>query len=278
MEHRIKLLYIYGISHSGSTVLDMVLSYYPGSVGLGETYSLYEGKNQNLEKTGLECSCGAELKDCSFWKTQSIVQKGNQKPKKFQEGYTEILKQVQALEKEIIIDSSKKMSVLEEILELEKDGLVDVKVIHIVKDFRSYMQSMRNLFKRHNRFARPHFLMGWRWYKQLKQMEKYLDENKIDHIQVSYEKFCFQTKEVLKEIADFADLDVNNFTFLNTPCSHVMFGNRTKKRFGGLQDIVYSKAWMYNYPLILTSIIAFPLYIASKKRYETITKIYGGKK
>lgn len=61
-----KIIYIAGLGHSGSTILDMALGSHPNIIGLGEIYAVFNSKNyKNLfEKS--TCSCGEKGKDCSF--------------------------------------------------------------------------------------------------------------------------------------------------------------------------------------------------------------------
>jgi hypothetical protein len=69
-----KLIYIAGSSHSGSTLLDMMLNAHPAIVSLGEAYKLNEklARKKSDEKFDTKpfqrCSCGApSLWTCPFW-------------------------------------------------------------------------------------------------------------------------------------------------------------------------------------------------------------------
>ena len=64
-----RIIYIAGASHSGSTLLDMMLNAHPEIISVGEVLKLNRIK---VAKTGrvkrTRCSCGsATLLQCEFW-------------------------------------------------------------------------------------------------------------------------------------------------------------------------------------------------------------------
>ncbi len=75
----IDYVYILGASHSGSTLLSLLLNAHPDVVTIGETAP---GKMGNVD-TYL-CSCGEPIKDCSFW--TSIVRRMQQRHPDFSLG------------------------------------------------------------------------------------------------------------------------------------------------------------------------------------------------
>lgn len=64
-----KLIYIAGASHSGSTLLDMMLNAHPKIVSVGEVLKLNRTKGSKTGKPKFtRCSCGAwGLMQCEFW-------------------------------------------------------------------------------------------------------------------------------------------------------------------------------------------------------------------
>jgi len=59
----VRLLYIIGVSRSGSTILDAVLGSQPGITATGELYQL--AKDDHGERR--ICACGEPPESCSFW-------------------------------------------------------------------------------------------------------------------------------------------------------------------------------------------------------------------
>ncbi|MCB9798590.1 sulfotransferase [Candidatus Nomurabacteria bacterium] len=268
-DKKMKILFILGLSHSGSTFLDMLLSHYTGAIGLGELHAVADEKTTNTEHTFDICSCGEKMKACSFWKKLDGFHASGSDEDRYKAYYQKFIEMASLEGKDIIIDSSKKTSTLNEVLKLQDAGIAEVKVIYIVKDLRSYLQSMHSYYKRQSRRWRPYWHTAWRWNKKLTRMEKNLLDKKIPHIQISYEKLCFETSAVLGEIFEFSGLDNSQFSFENGMCSHVAYGNRTKKSFQGVQDIRYSSEWMYNFWLNVCALLAFPLYKKSQDRFAT---------
>src|SRR5262245_14412200 len=61
-----KLIFIAGSSHSGSTVLDMLLTTRGKAVGLGQIWTvLSENPTKARERV---CSCGAAAMECALWR------------------------------------------------------------------------------------------------------------------------------------------------------------------------------------------------------------------
>ncbi|MCA9641093.1 MAG: hypothetical protein KC492_10375, partial [Myxococcales bacterium] len=66
-----KLVYILGLGHSGSTLLEMLLSSHPRLLGLGEVASLLTRGMRERHLSGpwpSPCSCGVLARDCPVWK------------------------------------------------------------------------------------------------------------------------------------------------------------------------------------------------------------------
>ncbi len=70
----IKVLYITSLSHSGSTLLDLLLNGHSRIFSVGEIKQLPTKwknlkRNLSLRAMPFKCSCGQDLRDCDFWKT-----------------------------------------------------------------------------------------------------------------------------------------------------------------------------------------------------------------
>lgn len=78
-EPSVKVIFIASLSHSGSTLLDLMLNAHPDVISVGEIKQL--GRFARREKTGrrLRCTCGADsLWACDFWtkvsaQTETII-------------------------------------------------------------------------------------------------------------------------------------------------------------------------------------------------------------
>ena len=56
-----KVIYVAGLYHTGSTLLDMILGNLPNVIGLGE---IFKGFHDKFEEV---CSCGQKVENCDFW-------------------------------------------------------------------------------------------------------------------------------------------------------------------------------------------------------------------
>lgn len=65
------LVYILAASHSGSTLLSMLLNAHPGIVTAGELKAVHIGGPKNYR-----CSCHAPIGDCEFWRSVSEKMRG----------------------------------------------------------------------------------------------------------------------------------------------------------------------------------------------------------
>ena len=65
-----KIVYIAGIEHCGSTILDIRLGSHPLIKDFGEIGTLLQSEIHNFDDyfKNYTCSCGNKMKECSFWK------------------------------------------------------------------------------------------------------------------------------------------------------------------------------------------------------------------
>ena len=150
------IIYVASLYHSGSTLLDRILSISDKSLGLGEIYKLIiDGPEEN-------CSCGLRTLDCDFWNDLEIFKKTN--PNDFQsieKRYKDILKKTidRFSEIEYIIDSSKCHPLSLRITYKNFKGLLfhtknnphNLKVIHLYRDPRGWVNSILDREKRFSR-------------------------------------------------------------------------------------------------------------------------------
>jgi hypothetical protein len=64
---RVRVVYVVGSSHSGSTLLAMLADQHPLVASVGET-AVKRQIRRDGRATAQECSCGAVLEECAFWR------------------------------------------------------------------------------------------------------------------------------------------------------------------------------------------------------------------
>jgi len=141
-----KVVFIASLSHSGSTLLDLMLNAHPDVASVGELKQL--GRFARLEKPNrrLRCTCGADsLLTCEFWTKVSALTKAAtgrtigvlnvedyEDKAQFDEDNVALFEAIAAVSgKHYVVDSSKQVTRLA--LLLENPGL-DVYPIFLIRD------------------------------------------------------------------------------------------------------------------------------------------------
>ncbi len=249
-----KVIYIASLSHSGSTLLDLLLSHHKDVLGLGEVVNVLHNKKKTGENTEAHCSCGAKLEKCSFWSGYKAGEEDDATK------YEKILK---IAKKKVIVDSSKNLPPLEYLQKLHKKGKIKLQVIFLLKDMRGWAVSTVNAEKRWGKKAKPHFYYFLPWYIRNRKIQKYLSKNKIEYTQIGYDELCFNTDLILNKIFDFAGLPKAGFSLQNKPATHIAYGNRMKLK--GKTEIQYDNRWFNNFWLNASAAAFFPIFHWNKK-------------
>lgn len=178
LQKKTRLIYILGCSRSGSTIVDILLNTHPQICGIGEVDNCIRGTfAQNLY-----CACGKKGPECPFWKEVMAEWQrisggfqideflGYQKEFESQFGalklriaekmrprdffrYLSLLGGLyQAVSrvsgKDIIVDSSKQ---IHRAYALSRVAGIDLTLIHLIRDGRGYVLSMKKTFVKDDR-------------------------------------------------------------------------------------------------------------------------------
>ena len=251
----IKVLYIAGIYHSGSTLLDRSLSVVENAVGFGEiSKSYYDG----YEKY---CSCGKKSSQCDFW--------GNEFSKEiyshddFYHRFYQKFKE-QYGNSSVLIDSSKTspFRILQGTTKRwqglsywTKNTEVEVTVIHLIRDPRSWTASLKRRDQRlnktlrskfFNKLFRGDFVRLLQWYISHKMISSFIASNNLDSIKISYESFCSNPEYTVNLIYGFASLQNSsiNIVDLSKSKSHITVGNPSRHDLSLKNSIKYDTRWM----------------------------------
>lgn len=242
----VKVVYIASLGHSGSTLLDMMLSAHPEITGLGETHMILDRdrRKQRLETLSrFHCTCGAVICDCPVWGRlmESLGESGGDNAT-FARYYQELLERVNALEGTAYVsDSSKYLKPLRRVAQAcEENGMArgDLKVLHLVRDVRGFARSYRRL-ESLNALQTAKQMWTWKLYNQ--RIEKTIEELGLPALRMGYEELCLSAEATLRRVCDFLELDYH--TGMASPAhasGHVATGNvmrvDKKKRSGLFYD------------------------------------------
>ena len=256
------IIYIAGLYHSGSTLLDRLLTTSKETIGLGEIYKLITDGREKY------CSCGEQIDNCDFWtKFNPKVIGRNASEDEIEELYEDVMNLAHEYfpEAKYIVDSSKCHPISNEYIYKNFKGLIyhtkkdatNLKVINLYRDPRGWVGSIQ---KREKRFKRNFIkkiihrsnlmrLVRWmQWYLMHKRIRHFLKENNIQHINISYEGICFQTEKTLKKIKEFTGIEyeINRDLELKTFNSHISVGNPSRLEPGSNSHIRYDSKWLSN--------------------------------
>lgn len=140
------IIYIVGRGHSGSTLLDLLISSHSATISVGEIKS-FSQKKKDKGRHLLEepCTCGAaKIRDCKFWtKVNGALQKNDgltldvldvyhDDPETFKKHNRALYRAVQEVSgKNYIVDSSKD---IKRLAWLVRCGCFDIRPVHLMRN------------------------------------------------------------------------------------------------------------------------------------------------
>jgi hypothetical protein len=285
-----KLIYISGGGHSGTTILDLIISSSP------EVFTIGEGKHFDDRILGKNstnpCSCGKSYSECDYWKeikekeSTKINFEGSLEIKHIFNNFLNIIffkiKFFQ-LKKNIAVnywlsncfEVAKKLKPdMLYILDSSKDPFhlnsisskidYDIFIIHIIRDCRGYAYSYNNPQRRAEgldikTYARS--LLEWIIVNLL--TIKVINNFELPFIRLSYEEFCTNPQIIRKKINSSLGINIPKdfISAINKDTHHNIEGNNL--RFKKVETIKKDEKWKKNLPYIAKLAIGFfsiPIY------------------
>jgi hypothetical protein len=253
------IIYIASLTHSGSTLLDLMLGGHSRFIGLGEVARFLERGVEDAHQA--TCSCGHAMDDCRFW-SQIASRLSAQDPQSFENQYASVFETFTDVfgQDHIPVDSSKHLPPLEL---LHTKLKFDVQVLYLIKDVRSFTISQLDDMKRkgkgqgRNRLQRSPFRIFWQWYADNKAMQRFLIEHQIPFFQLGYEELCLYPEMMAQKICGFLGEESEPAMLMLTDSnSHVMRGNRMRNQ-REKSAIRYDHRWFLRSEWILPALL-FP--------------------
>jgi hypothetical protein len=270
-----RVIYITSLGHSGSTLLSLVLGKHSCFVGFGAIADiLVDNELDQRRQRGSICTCGSRIDECSFWrKVGSKLEASIEHDIKAQ--YQKVLETVEHEfgENYIAVDSSKGISPLKI---LHDTPNMNIKVLYMIKDVRSYTVSMidnaknghtqrkraknaRNLMRLPN-FARLSFYYFVLWYVKNRRIQLFLRKHNIEYFQLGYEELCLYPNLMIEKICNFLGEEpepslLSCLPFDNSR-NHIMGGNRMRRQ-SAKQKLSYDNRWFYRNEWLLPALF-FP--------------------
>ena len=251
-----EIIYIAGLYHSGSTLLDQYIGSNDSIIGLGEICKFIK------DGPAGKCTCGASADKCEFWKEFKPLK--NISESEIEKTYSNIFKK--ACKKEgkfkYILDSSKCHPYNMKPIYSNFRGLIyytkyfpnKLRIIHLYRDPRSWVSSIMRREKRSRRkfiistIFKSEVMRAVRycqWFFMHFLIRKFIRENNLRSINISYENICLDKKNSLNKISKFLNLELDEKTLnLKETNSHICVGNPSRLTNIENPEIKYDTRWL----------------------------------
>lgn len=249
-----KIIYIAGLGHSGSTLLDMSLGTLPGVYGMGEIKGILDEESR-IRHFNSTCSCGKNARECEFWKDVPDILDGvRDDASKFEV----LLQHVQEKygKEVILVDSSKNSN---EYLK-HLDANHDLKLIYLTRDVRSWS------YARHLSSGKPLLYFFARWYFENWKLLSALRRMKISPFFVGYEEIALYPEHLMKDISNYCELSYSESMCIpDKTSSHIISGNIARVDTRKREKWMYDARWMVSFRMILLSPLLGLLFHKNKR-------------
>jgi hypothetical protein len=266
IDGKIKIVYIVGEGHSGSTLLSFILGTFGKAFNGGELKYFnkhHEENNPFLNYMGNYCSCGKEAKECPFW--INIEKKYDIKESIYQFSiknklsiFLKIINPFSRVKKnqnkqsdyilykllrdysqsETIIDASKS---LDRLYQLVSNDNFEIKVIYLIRDGRATSNSFTKAYPNKKLF----FIWPFQWIIHNLLIWIFLSKENISYIKLSYESLCKNEAQELQRISKFTGLEMpgNYIEKVKNTEFHVRAGNPMKNQIRKFDGLKYDEKW-----------------------------------
>lgn len=227
------IVYIAGLGHSGSTLLDLLLGSHSKMIGLGEIMPFIRRKNREIDNRAT-CSCGKKGNECDFWsKADEVIKNTNNET----DAYIALANYFfeKYGDETLLVDSSKNsyphlQKVSEEF---------NLKILFLTRDYRSWT------FSRYADKGGFSILWAYRWFAENKKIEYQLKKMNLEFYKVGYEELALYPDFILKKVCKFIDVDFEeNMLSPDNTNSHIINGNLLRADKEKRSSIKYDARWM----------------------------------
>ena len=267
-----EIVYVLGLSHVGSTLIDLMLGSQPKFIGLGEVFQV-ANNDLNVLSTTPSCSCGVDVDECVFWRP-AVNRITNAEGGSTIHRYNTIINVFNEVfgRQHVLVDSSKRIEPLKYLL---NNGDYNVRIIYIIRDVRAWTISRLDTSRRfpnyytlegnyikrlRKSYGKKIDLVKWMvplltrmasyffmlWYIQNRQIKKFLMKNKLDYLQIGYDELTINPSTMTEIIFEYLDISEKP-TNLSTERSksHIIIGSVGKSDPKRRSGIYYDARWMY---------------------------------
>tara|TARA_X000000368_G_scaffold396464_1_gene364743 strand:+ start:890 stop:1717 length:828 start_codon:yes stop_codon:yes gene_type:complete len=272
------IIYITGLSRSGTTYLSSELVNELSAISIGESIKnieIYQDDSEleRYKKEDRKCTCGNYPNQCEFW--GDIL--SDAKTLKDREVFELILRKLKSdYSDAVIIDTSKTAKRLERFYTkdlLNKYG-INIIAINLIRHCYGQIDSYQSYHKKWNRkgIRGSIFTDAIYWlYKNYVNIN-FFKKSEIESKTIFYEDLIFERDSTISAVKDFVNNSFKQYS-AHQPVMHEMSGNEGFKRNSNFK-MSYKSSWMFSASLSIYSLLLFPVLYVNSIWYRK----YGTKK
>lgn len=271
---------IRGLSHSGTTVLDLALGAHRDIVGLGEAArTLIESETakrmHSTKLTGpqkvragksdlMQCTCGTTASSCAVWgETIKWLLANDDEPIDVKWSFlTQRVTGAFEPPPRWIVDSSQND---ERLLPVLVSRGADVRVVFLARDIRSWVYS--RLSKEKNFSTWAIMAIAREWKKQIAGKLETISKLGVPCFTLGYEELALQPQLSLTALSSWLGIDFDESML--TPArskSHIIVGNRVRRSSERLARFNYDGSWLASHDSFKTGLLTLP-YLGANRRW-----------
>ena len=244
---RRKVVYLASLPHSGSTLLNLTLGQHPEMIGLGgiEEVTRRIGCTPG-EVAGQLCSCGVAVGVCPYWK-EVLAAAATLRPRTTVDRYRVALDVfARVFGPEVwAVDATQ---IHEPLADLAGQPDFDVRVLSLVRDFRSAIVSIVDLKQRRRPRLRPRFFLAMeaalRWRRENGRIAVAVRDTGLPCLPVGYEEYCLSFDASFERICAFLGITPFQPTReVHAGCNHSFVGNDMRKQAAKAR-VSYDYRWL----------------------------------
>lgn len=246
------VVYVLGLGHSGSTLLDLLLSGHPHVCGVGEARMLTDPTQRQkylVQARRFACSCRSPFSECPLWRTY-VERLDATSSATFEESYLLLLSAfADVVGRDIwMSDSSKErqtLATLKRAFDARRLPIPNLRVIHLVKDVRAFATSIAD---RDGRRGVLHAIRLCRlWRSETRQDMRFLSRLGLPTLRIGYEDLCLSPEFTIKRICRFLGIEfVADMVVPQPTRGHVAVGNPMRRHPEKSTRLHYDNRWFCN--------------------------------
>lgn len=185
-----QVIQVAGLAHSGTTIMDRILSSFPGVVGLGEVEQMWR-KAERGTFGGARCPCGETAERCPYW--GRILGRPHPTQGHF---FQAVVEAAAAAGQNALVDTSKAMVGVSHYARLRQSGDVKrVVMLRLVRDPRGWVHSMMRRIE-----TRPDDVVAirglfYRWLLASLRLDSRAHRPDVEKLYVWYDKLVLDREE-----------------------------------------------------------------------------------